>query len=236
MNIYEMVLKYPIKVIKWENNFTIEFLNKIASLMPAFAGAIKEEYRDIRREDILLPIEKVERINDKSIRYLASHSEYFDQQNKLPKKLLVSENNLDSVTYENCFIYAVLIKLKDILSNLLEENIDSYYELQIIKQDEVIYQIKNLIKYYDNDYQKIIIKLLKEVNYYLALPLMVEVGKYYRHNQNFILTNILKYHKAFQEIYLLNSMIEKVKVFAIAKEYIITDDKLKIKLIHNIIS
>ena len=87
----------------------------------AFVGkAIDEERRFIRSNGEVQPIEKVKRISRESVQHLARHSELITHEQSadsvLPDKLFTVERLNDYATYENRFLYNLLVTVKRFLN------------------------------------------------------------------------------------------------------------------------
>lgn len=86
-----------------------------------FVGkAIDEERRFIRSNGEVQPIEKVKRISKESVQHLARHSELITREQPVdsvfPDKLFTVERLNDYATYENRFLYNLLVTVKRFLN------------------------------------------------------------------------------------------------------------------------
>ena len=163
----------------------------------SFVGkAIDEERRFIRVNGEILPIEKVKRVSKVSVQHLARHSELITREQQgediLPDKLYTVERLNDYATYENRFLYRLLVTVKDFvsarytaISNALGSfhgSIDAIYAV-----DSDNRKLKVNIQLTDEGFLEGLVqggeilerleKIYKTVDFYFATPLMTELSK-----------------------------------------------------------
>ncbi len=84
--------------------------------LSAVADAIGEERQFILSNGEVLPIEKVKRVSKESVRHLSGHSELLGEEADgtiKPEKLYTVERLTDYATYENRFLYTLLLLIRE---------------------------------------------------------------------------------------------------------------------------
>lgn len=93
----------------------------------------KNPKKFIKEEDFIVAVEKAKRTTSRSIRHLASHTNYirgFDEDDMvIPSKVLTSEFDEELFIYENRFVYSLLKRLVKFVEDrfiAIRNNINSY--------------------------------------------------------------------------------------------------------------
>jgi DNA repair protein SbcC/Rad50 len=122
------------------------WIQTIESYFPSLNKICMEPKTALRYEQEVVAIEKAKKVGSQSIRHLASHTHYireFKDDNVEPKRILITEAEIEYATYDNRFIKTLLQRLYDFVEhrfNLIKSysdakskkhfNLESDFELQ----------------------------------------------------------------------------------------------------------
>ncbi len=183
--------------------------------------AIGEDRQFIRSNGEVQPIEKVRHISRESVEHLSRHSDLITREQKpeeiVPDKLYTVERLNDYAVYENRFLYALLLRIKDFVSIRYDAVMRAYsmyggelhsdkkittgtrrftYKLEIKdEQDDVFAAAADPACASALDR---IGKIIQSVAFYLRTPLMVEVSRAPL-LKKLTKTNVLRMDKNFRE-------------------------------------
>ncbi len=184
--------------------------------------AIDEDRQFIRSNGEVQPIEKVRHISRESVQHLSRHSDMITREQKeediIPDKLYTVERLNDYTVYENKFLYALLLRIKDFVGYRYEAIMRAYrtYRGEFSSEKRVVtatrrfrYQVnftdeqddvfgatadKDCASYLDR-----MEKIQASVAFYLRTPLMVEVSRVDKIKTKITKTNVLRMDKNFRE-------------------------------------
>lgn len=204
-----------------------------------FVGnAIGEERRFIRSEGEVQFIERVKRISKESVRHLARHSEFISREPSdddiVPDKLFTVERLNDYATYENRFLYRLLVTVKSFLNERYFAIVKAmgYYSGELSAEREFSSVNRNFVVTIDmkdvrqgdgylmqSDVLSRLDKLNRTVDFYLHTPLMTELAKVDT-VQRLVKNNVLKMDKNFSEAVKLYDWLlaYEGKGFSVAEE------------------
>ncbi len=192
-----------------------------------FVGkALEEERRFIRVNGEVLPIEKIKKVSKESIMHLARHSDYVNIERSedeiVPDKMYSVERLNDYATYENRFLYTLLCTAKDFVAH-------KYAKIAESKEYGAEYGTERAVslggrRLYVNihisdsrvgdanaELLKRVEKLMQSINFYLRMPIMVEVSKANKVQSDLTLTNVLRMDKNFAEAVALYDFLMSYK-------------------------
>ncbi len=129
-----------------ERSFCIveeDWVEKIEKELVFVAKAIEEDRQFIIQNGEVLPIEKIRKVSNASVRHLAKHSNQITREPEegediLPEKLYMVENLTDFAVYENRFLYMLLCYLRDFINLRLGEILEvgsTYRAKMVVKKD-----------------------------------------------------------------------------------------------------
>ncbi|MBQ2716973.1 MAG: DUF2357 domain-containing protein [Clostridia bacterium] len=121
-----------------------DWVDKIEKELVFVAKAIEEDRQFIIQNGEVLPIEKVRKVSNASVRHLAKHSNQITREPEegediLPEKLYMVENLTDFAVYENRFLYMLLCYLRDFINLRLGEilEVGSTYRAKMVVKKEI---------------------------------------------------------------------------------------------------
>lgn len=195
-----------------------EWLSRIEQGMDFVGKAIDEERRFIRVNGEVVPIEKVRRVSKESIRHLARHSELISRPQEddvIPDKLYTVERLNDYATYENRFLYRLLVTAKEFLYKrraAIAKALGSYGGSMNARftlgpsEKSLTFTMKLEDTRNGDDYLtqssevfRRLEKLIRTVDFYLATPLMTELAKEAVISAAITKNNVLKMDKNFKQ-------------------------------------
>lgn len=101
-----------------------KWIETIEAALFSVEQIVKNPQKSIIDEQILVNVEKARKINARSIQYLASHSEHvsnFVDGEVRPSKIMTTEFEEDYKTYENRFVYSLILRLEKFVSSRYED-------------------------------------------------------------------------------------------------------------------
>lgn len=113
-------------------NFDNEWIKTLETFMPSLQKIVKSPKSTLRYDEEIVPIEKVRKVNNKSIMHLAANSQFIktvdEEGNIIPQKMLTSHAEVDYAIYENRFIMTLINRLSIFVGNryeVIKSNIES---------------------------------------------------------------------------------------------------------------
>ncbi len=192
------------------------WIERIEQGMNFVGKAIDEERRFIRVNGEVQPIEKVRKVSKESVQHLARHSDLItheQQQDIVPDKLYTVERLNDYATYENRFLYRLLVTTRDFIAtryagivratgeyvgklnaearlSLPKHTVQFTLTLNDERRDD-LGRNAELIERLE--------KLTRSVRFYLDTPLMTDIAKEAAVNAVITKNNVLKMDRNFKE-------------------------------------
>ncbi len=182
--------------------------------------AIGEDRQFIRSNGEVQPIEKVRHISRESVEHLSRHSDLITREQKeeiVPDKLYTVERLNDYAVYENRFLYALLLRIRDFAGTRYDAVMRAYrmYNGELVSDKKVVtatrrftYRLQILDEQDDvfsaaadtgcASALERIGKILQSVAFYLRTPLMTEVS-HAALLKKVTKTNVLRMDKNFKE-------------------------------------
>lgn len=192
-------------------NLGTSYIGEIENGLKFVDNAIGEQRRFIRSDGEVLPIEKIKRASKESIVHLARHAEFVNRQSEqiVPEKLYSVERLNDYATYENRFLYSLLMLIKEFLDErhtFITKN--DLSRIGLIMDKKVVASGQNLSVKLEvtregcsrltQEFLEKIEELRARTEFYLRTPLMEEASKEER-IRTLVKTNVLKMDKNFIE-------------------------------------
>lgn len=107
------------------NNNWIEIIEET---LPYIANAIDKPNRLLNNNEEILQIEKTKKVTVESIKHLSKHTnliqEIDEEENVIPKKILNVLKEESFATYENRFIYTLVLRINDFIANKKQKAIE----------------------------------------------------------------------------------------------------------------
>lgn len=202
-------------------NIDEKWVEKIEKEIVYVEKAIAEDRQFIIKNGEVLPIEKIKKVSDASVRHLARHANLITREPEegkdiIPDKLYMVENLTDYAVYENRFLYLLLCYLRDFIAIRLDEitEVGNTYRSEFAIEKDIKYSKRRLIyktQILDEDkndpYSYLfnkslpIIQRIKDLQSItaslLATPLMQEVSKVPMIRPPIVTTNVLKMNNNF---------------------------------------
>ncbi|MGN0819167.1 MAG: hypothetical protein ACI4M6_02050 [Christensenellaceae bacterium] len=202
-------------------NIDEKWVEKIEKEIVYVEKAIAEERQFIIKNGEVLPIEKIKKVSDATVRHLARHANLItrepeDGKDIIPDKLYMVENLTDYAVYENRFLYLLLCYLRDFIAIRLDEitEVGNTYKSDFAIEKDIRYQKRRLVyklqisdedknDRYSHLFNKSlpIIRRIKDLQSItaslLATPLMQEVSKVPMIRPPIVTTNVLKMNNNF---------------------------------------
>ena len=119
------------KDIAETKRFESDWISTIESYFPSLDKITKDPKSGLRYDQEVVAIEKAKKTNSESIRHLASHTHLIKERNAdgvVPKKILVTQAEIEYGIYENRFIKTLIERLFDFVNqryNIVKSNVDS---------------------------------------------------------------------------------------------------------------
>lgn len=119
------------KDIAETKRFESDWISTIESYFPSIDKITKDPKSGLRYDQEVVAIEKAKKTNSESIRHLASHTHLIKERNAdgvVPKKILVTQAEIEYAIYENRFIKTLIERLFDFVNqryNIVKSNVDS---------------------------------------------------------------------------------------------------------------
>ncbi len=208
--------------------------------------AINEARQFIRSNGEVVPIEKVKHVSKDTVEHLAKHSNLVTREPEpghdlVPDNLYMVERLSDYAVYENRFLYMLLCYLRDFIGMRYEKILELTNTYQgsmqmnktvVESSRRLVYEV-NLVEEKKNDeYLKEhnsaksildrILVLYEAVNFFLGLPLMLEVAKTPMLKPPITRTNVLRMNQNFRRAL---SLYEFVAAYEGKGYEIITEEK-----------
>jgi len=199
-----------------------DWVEKIEEELVYVEKAVREERQFIRQNGEVLPIEKVKRVSNASVRHLARHSDMIthepeEGEDLIPDKLYMVENLSDYAVYENRFLYMLLCYLRDFIGLRLQKILElgnTYRSDMVVQKDvrirkrRVRFEVKLTDEDRNDPYSHLyaqsrpIIERIEAsqriVTSLLMTPLMKEVAKVPMLKPPITKTNVLKMNNNFR--------------------------------------
>ncbi|CCV64119.1 conserved hypothetical protein [Alteracholeplasma palmae J233] len=141
--------------------FDESWISKIELYYPSLEKITKTLKSNLKYQEDITIIEKAKKIDSKSVRHLASHTQYIKEVKPyvIPKKILVNHSEIEYGIYENRMIMTLIDKLQlfiekrlEIISNYQSLEKDTFKHHSKMKLDEQDYEIS--IEISKNGYEK----------------------------------------------------------------------------------
>lgn len=197
-----------------------EWVEKIEKELVFIAKAIEEDRQFIIQNGEVVPIEKVKKVSNASVRHLARHSNQITREQEgedvVPEKLYMVENLTNYDIYENKFLYMLLCYLRDFIDVRLSEilEVGSTYRAKMTVKKELHIKKRKITlatDIFDEDKQDplsdnytksgSVIERIKDAQFLvsslLMTPLMREVAKAPMIKPPITKTNVLRMNNNF---------------------------------------
>lgn len=112
--------------------FHEDWIGTIESFFPSLDKITKNAKSGLRYDQEIVAIEKAKKINSDSVRHLASHTHLIKEVRNgevVPKKILITQAEIDMAIYENRFIMTLINRLFTFVLNrheIVKNNVQSY--------------------------------------------------------------------------------------------------------------
>ena len=124
--------KYYQKNIAETKSFDDTWIKTVESYFPSLDKITRDPRSILKYEEDIVAVERAKKTGSKSVRHLASHTEYIrdidEQLNVTPKKILVENAEQDYAIYENRFIMTLINRLYLFVKNryeIIKNNVES---------------------------------------------------------------------------------------------------------------
>lgn len=120
------------KEISESKTFDEEWISTVESYFPSLDKIVRDAKSGLRYEQDVMAIEKAKKTNSDSVRHLAANTHLIKEIRPdmvIPKKILVTQAEIEFGIYENRFIKTLIERLFDFVNrrfNTVKTNIDSY--------------------------------------------------------------------------------------------------------------
>ena len=126
------------------NNNWIEIIEET---LPYIVNAIDKPNRLLNNNEEILQIEKTKKVTVESIKHLSKHTnliqEIDEEENVIPNKILNVLKEESLATYENRFIYTLVLRINDFIANKKQKAIE--VNNQTYKEDKELKYSANTI-------------------------------------------------------------------------------------------
>ena len=123
---------YYQKNIAETKKFDDTWIKTVESYFPSIDKITRDPRSNLKYEEDIVAIERAKKTSSKSVRHLASHTEYIkdidENLNVTPKKILIENAEQDYATYENRFIMTLINRLFLFVRNryeIIKNNVES---------------------------------------------------------------------------------------------------------------
>ncbi|MGM9637032.1 MAG: hypothetical protein ACI3YK_03495 [Eubacteriales bacterium] len=98
-----------------------DWIEQIENAMPHLVKAVEQQRSQINKEGDVVRIDRAKHPTKESVRHLAGHSELLkphpdDEERLVPEEIYIIENSENYAVYENRFLYALFLYIKDFVS------------------------------------------------------------------------------------------------------------------------
>lgn len=98
-----------------------DWIEQIENAVPHLVKAVEQQRSQINKEGDVVRIDRAKHPTKESVRHLAGHSELLkphpdDEEHLIPEEIYIIENSENYAVYENRFLYALFLYIKDFVS------------------------------------------------------------------------------------------------------------------------
>ncbi|MGM9680085.1 MAG: hypothetical protein ACI3XR_01120 [Eubacteriales bacterium] len=98
-----------------------DWIGQIENTMPHLVKAVEQQRSQINKEGDVVRVDRAKHPTKESVRHLAGHAELLkphpeDEDHLIPEEIYIIENSENYAVYENRFLYALFLYIKDFVS------------------------------------------------------------------------------------------------------------------------